>query len=675
VETSILGKVKNTQVSYSKPLTPLFEAISNSIDAIQEDNTDGGRIDIEIIRDENQLFTSSESSGDRQLAEIKGFIIHDNGIGFNERNYHEFNIAETTYKAISGGKGVGRFTWLKTFNHVEIESHYFENGQHMRRNFTFLNTEKGIEGHECKKEPGNRKETIVRLVDYEEIFRKRCHKRVDQIAAYIVEEFLDVFMSPSRTQILLHDKFTNNDIDLDKYFDEIMLKSDKENIKIKGHEFFLYHVQLHSTHLTEHRIYYCAKNRAVKPEKLLGIPNLPSRLLNDKGEEFIYSVYVGSDLLDEYASSSRIGFDIPEENVALLPSEISLADIRESVKERCKQYLSPYTEPLKKKKRERIEKYTEESGVMYRPIINRLQNAFDDIEIEATDAEIDLRLYQEYQKIQLELRKQGQDLIQKAFADSSDYEKFREVLLEYFTQISEMGQSDLARYVVQRKLFIEFFRKLLSQRPDDTYSLEDKLHTLICPRWKISDELTFEGHNLWLIDERLAYYLFLSSDKKIRNIPILENQSEKKPDIIIFDKAFAFAESKNAPFSTITIVEFKKPLRNEYDDKENPFTQIAEYSEIIKAGKAKYADGRAMPMNPNIPIYAYIICDLTPKLKKWAKLTGLQESADGRGYFGYMNQFGIYVEVISYDKMLVDADKRHLAFFEKLGISVKYEDT
>jgi hypothetical protein len=47
MEQNILGKVRNTHVSSSKPLVPLFEAISNSIDAIQEADEKDGLIEIE----------------------------------------------------------------------------------------------------------------------------------------------------------------------------------------------------------------------------------------------------------------------------------------------------------------------------------------------------------------------------------------------------------------------------------------------------------------------------------------------------------------------------------------------------------------------------------------------------------------------------------------------------
>jgi hypothetical protein len=155
--------------------------------------------------------------------------------------------------------------------------------------------------------------------------------------------------------------------------------------------------------------------------------------------------------------------------------------------------------------------------------------------------------------------------------------------------------------------------------------------------------------------------------------PILDNNSKRKPDIALFDKAFAFAESKGAPFSAITLIEFKKTQRNDYDDKDNPFYQVAGYAQIIRSGKAKYTDGRSMNVNSAVPIYAYIVCDLTSKLDWWAKMAGLKKTTDGLGYVGYMSQFEIYAEVISYEKVLRDTEKRHLAFFEKLGISVNYD--
>ena len=84
----------------SKPLLPLYEAVVNSIQAIQEVKEQRGRIVITINRDANQLLKDSEPA----LADIVGFAVQDNGIGFTDQNFHAFETSDTTYKANRIGK-------------------------------------------------------------------------------------------------------------------------------------------------------------------------------------------------------------------------------------------------------------------------------------------------------------------------------------------------------------------------------------------------------------------------------------------------------------------------------------------------------------------------------------------------------------------------------------------
>ncbi|GAH63568.1 unnamed protein product, partial [marine sediment metagenome] len=178
VEIDVAGRIKNVQVPVSKPLIPLFEAINNSLDAIEEAKEPEGRIEIETIRDKNTLFADATSSSDRQLAEIVGFIVRDNGIGFDEKNYHEFLVSDTTYKAKQGGKGIGRFTWLVAFDKVEIESIYVEAGQDKQRKFLFCPRGSGIDNYSCQNVTGGQRGTIIYLTGYKEKYRKLCPKRV-----------------------------------------------------------------------------------------------------------------------------------------------------------------------------------------------------------------------------------------------------------------------------------------------------------------------------------------------------------------------------------------------------------------------------------------------------------------------------------------------------------------
>ena len=93
--------------------------------------------------------------------------------------------------------------------------------------------------------------------------------------------------------------------------------------------------------------------------------------------------------------------------------------------------------------------------------------------------------------------------------------------------------------------------------------------------------------NLWVVDERLAYHRFLASDKTLKSMPVLDSKSKKEPDIAVFDQAFAYSDS-DEPFSSITVVEFKKPD----NDGKNPINQVLEYIDLIQQGK-KQMDNRS----------------------------------------------------------------------------------
>lgn len=173
---------------------------------------------------------------------------------------------------------------------------------------------------------------------------------------------------------------------------------------------------------------------------------------------------------------------------------------------------------------------------------------------------------------------------------------------------------------------------------------------------------------MWLIDERLVFHLFLSSDKAIRQLPVVESSSKKEPDIIVFDRAFAFSDARDVPFTSITIIEFKKPQRDDYSERENPFSQISKYINDIRDGKAKTVAGRPMPIPPNLPFYCYVVCDITPTLREWALYFELEPTPDNLGFFGYKRAFRAYFEVISYSKLVADAEKRNKVFFQKLGL-------
>ena len=164
------------------------------------------------------------------------------------------------------------------------------------------------------------------------------------------------------------------------------------------------------------------------------------------------------------------------------------------------------------------------------------------------------------------------------------------------------------------------------------------------------------------------FHSFLTSDKALRTNPYLATESRKEPDLLIFDKACAFAPGTESPFSTIDIIEFKRPMRDDNTEDDNPITQVLKYVQEIQAGKALTPQGRYIPIGKDIPFFCYVICDITPSLREQARMLDLTETPDRQGFFGYHKQLNAYVEVISYTKLINDARRRNSAFFNKLGL-------
>ena len=152
----------------------------------------------------------------------------------------------------------------------------------------------------------------------------------------------------------------------------------------------------------------------------------------------------------------------------------------------------------------------------------------------------------------------------------------------------------------------------------------------------------------------------------MNTLPVLETDVDKRMDLAVFDAALSYtADPEN--ITSITIVELKRPMRNDLASEEkDPITQVYDYVTDIKEGKVKKANGRGFGNVQNVAFYCYVIADLTTTLKKSAARAGLIPTQDGEGYFGYNPTVGTYIEVISYDKLLKDAKQRHRALFDKL---------
>lgn len=666
MKTDVAGRVKNVNLPTSRPLLPLFEAIVNSIQAIEDAGEQNGAITIRLIRDDSPTLLEN----DKGSAEIVAFEIVDNGIGFTEENYLAFSTSDTTYKADRGGKGIGRFVWLVAFDEVEIRSTFQSEAMWKERCFSFHAEGDGVVPGEAVDTANAARQTSVCLRGFREKFRQAAPKKIETIGAYITEHCLEYLIRPNPPRLKLVDASTREQLDLNDAFEREMAHNAKAvPFEIGGVGFSILHVRLYSSHIKDHLLHYCANNRVVKSERISGrVPDLARKLRDEEGREFVYASYLDSELLNSTVTQERTDFSIATEGADLISNGISWPEIREAANERVKEYLAPYTKPIREEKAQRIERFVSTEAPMYRPILKYVEGDIGFLDSDIGDQELDLKLYKAYHDLQVKLRVEGNELMNAQDDTCQEFDKFAAQFEEYFTKIGDANQADLARFVFHRRMVLEFLQRLLGRRPDGKYSLESRVHQLIFPMGKTSLDIPFERHNLWLLDERLAYHRFLASDKQLRSTVPLVNGSQKELDLVVFDKACAFSGESDGPFQTITIIEFKRPMRTGYSEDDNPFDQVLEYIEEIRKGKARTADGRDVPISGGVHFYCYVVADMTDKIETHAYKAELEKTPDNQGFFGYKKHYRAYIEFISYTKLLTDAKQRNRVFFDAMGL-------
>jgi hypothetical protein len=223
-----------------------------------------------------------------------------------------------------------------------------------------------------------------------------------------------------------------------------------------------------------------------------------------------------------------------------------------------------------------------------------------------------------------------------------------------------------------RRIILDFLDRAISLSDEKkNYPLEKVVHQMVFPMQHSSEDIPSSEQNLWMIDERLTFHSFISSDKRNKSISVLESDDNQRGDIVIFDEKIIFSDERpdaEHPLNSIVVIEFKQPGRTKYTNDENPVLQAANVINAIRAGKYKHK-GRSIPIaNADIPAMIFVIADLTPRLRKILVDFNANLTPDNQGYYGYHSNYKVYYEVMDYTKMLSDAKKRNRIFFEKLNL-------
>lgn len=673
--SNIANKVRNTRLPRTKPLLPLFELISNSIHSIEEAidkhilKSTEGKIIIDCIR--NGSPETLEQLVNIDTYPIRSFVVTDNGIGLDEDNLKAFIEADTDHKIDIGGKGVGRFVCLKAFKELNITSFYKENSETKSVKFDFKATKEGFHNFSNPSSNGIKNGSIIKLSEIKDDYQKALPKELATIAREIVAHFQLYFIRNTNPQIIIRNQ-NKTEFNLDNLFKTEFksdVKSGNFNIGDTNFELFL----TKSTEFQSHKIHFCAHNRSVITEGLYSkLVDLGKKPIEEDDFKFFYQAHIVSDILDENVDTERIGFIFPDGDEEEEESiDINLTKVRRASIRCIEELLSDYLGNVRELKIESYKPIINEELPQYKSTMHFKSEEVKKLPPNLTKEQLDIELYKIDASWRLEVKEEKIKLLSDD-KDVTSREDYRLKYEKFLSDFNEIGKSDLARYVVHRKTIIELLEQLIETNGDGKFENEDLIHSVFFPIRTTSDEVPYDKQNLWLIDERLSYHSFLASDKTFNSISEITSTENDRSDLLIYNEAFAFSDSKKAPHNSFTIVELKKPQRDDYkdyDDSKNPIEQSEKYIELLLDGKVKGRNGRVVEVGRNTPFYVYIICDIRPSLQKILERREFELTPDGMGWFKVKSKFySAYFEVMPFEKVLDDARKRNRILFEKLKI-------
>jgi hypothetical protein len=652
--------------SHSSPYTPVIEVIVNAIQAIELKENIDGKITIKVER-------APQNDLDGSLGEIESISIEDNGVGFTDGNRESFDTLYSDLKLKDGGKGFGRFTCLKYFDTLQIKSIYeSDQGVFKKRSFEMGNENEIIINEKIEETNDTDSKSTIYLKNIKK--NKKLDKKLQTIARILVEKLLPYFITDDYKcpEIILSEVMGTNHIVLNDF---ISKSSEIQEIPITQKEFELPSTSVNrkfSARLfkvmypgnQKSKISLVAHKREVTSTNIQKyIPEFSDDFYekidnseSTQGKNYIIKTYVFGDYLDENVSLERGSFEFQVETDILLG--ISQSQIEKKAAEISKSAVGEDIKARQEKKKERVQQYVDDSAPWHKELINEID--LSDMPFNPTNEDIETQLQKEKFKKEREIKIQVAEIL-----NNSDLDNLKENINDLVAKISATGKNDLIHYIAMRRNILDLFKKNLEIKDDQSYQSEGAVHDIIFPRKGDSDLTPFQEHNLWLIDERLNFTKYISSD-----LPLDKGNSER-PDLLAYARSVLY-RGDNLASNPITIFEFKKPGRHDFvnpSSNEDPVQQIVRYVNNIKDGKFKTPEGREMRVETNTPFYGYVICDINQKVELWLEREkNFKPMPDKMGWFHWMDNINLYIEVLSWDKILEDAEMRNRIFFEKLGI-------
>lgn len=678
MEANVANFVRqDVKIPKGNALLPVFEAVSNSLDAIG-DRVGGGTVRVEIIRHPDQT--------DGSLGDVKDVVVSDDGVGFTDDNLQSFSQLFSDRKSSFGGKGRGRLTYLKVFERAKVDSVFKAEAGNAERIFDFDFSFDTRPAPQAK--PSARKlETRVVLENMAQPYAREVPKVFETLLRRFIWHFLPKLLASTELKITLVDR---DEVNLVQYLREVLQIDAKDDpFKVNGRTFKLTHVRLHPKADVKHRLIMAAAAREVDDGFRIArrIPLLGFGPLSDENLTggFIYVALLQGDYLDEMANPLRLGFvnDGPDDagtdeededdtvddelvrKADLFDDPVSIAQVRDEAVRRVKVFLDPYLSGAVAQRVEAIQAYIRKDGMGYhflRPDVDAIARGLRKVDEATIERALHTKAYQE----KIKRRDDAKRLLAstpKEKSEKSYFERWQGIV----TSLSNVAKSELAEYVAHRRAILDLVEDLLGTAEDGRRAKEEVIHSVIFPKGTQSGQVGYEQQNLWLIDERLSFHEHLFSDKSINAVTQGEVDSLRRPDLAIFESGFASFHDGTAPPANIVLVELKRPARKDAS-RDDPVQATLKYVRDLKSGKAFSEGGAAIDVQKNAQTTVYILADWTKDFKEYLDDQDFKDMPGDHGRFRYHENENIMFIAFSFKRLVANAKMRNRVFFKKLGI-------
>jgi hypothetical protein len=663
--TSMRGDIVNRVRRLPKPtqaaeaLQPVFEAVSNSLHAVEdafgEHYQARGRIIVSIAKA-------------RTPADIE-VIVSDNGVGLEPHRFAAFCTTDTDYKIAKGGKGVGRLLWLDAFQSIKVVSIYRNGDTAFRRAFTFrLGASDQLTDESDEPVEGDVTETGT-VITFQGLRGNAYQSKFPSQTATIVKHFGSHFFADF---ILGRSPRVTVDIEgvATHFPDEIqsLRIEDRGVATIETESFgklelasFVCHKAASANFDGLHQMHLVANGRTVTTRKIDGLIGIGRFGLDG---DSVYHGCVTGEFLDDRVNQERTQFNFDESIV----EEIVRACAENSRDHAIKDEVAEFDRQRLGTMREFVEEYPsfafdEAEGLLSRTPKNAVKAE------EFARALIPIRIRRDQER-----NKTIKEIVATLHSSADIPDDFAAAVRKATDEIKAEEQRQLTEYVLRRKTVLDVMEVLMRRirergNGSQDFQLESTLHQFICPmRLRGDDPTKIEqsDHDLWIIDERLTFTKYFASDLPFTQI-VAGEDSLRRPDLLIFDRLHGLGAQGEDPLKRVMLVEFKQPGRRDYDERYSPLNQVSEYITKLKNGEIEdFRQGRVRVADDCV-FYCYVIADIVGRLD--VHTSAWRTTANGRGRIHELQgKFRGIIEIIEWADLIADARLRNHAFLHVAGL-------